>query len=61
MKLTAIMCVPNNDNNEKQLTIIAYNASRAYAPTCELAIMTIINNNVNNGQLLQLFTIIVNY
>ncbi len=35
-----------------------YNASRAYAPTSELAIM---NNNDNNGQLLELFIIIVNY
>ncbi len=38
-----------------------YNASRAYAPTSELAIMTIIINNDNNGQSLELFTIIVNY
>jgi hypothetical protein len=35
-----------------------YNASRAYAPTSELAIMTIMINNDNNGQLLVLFTII---
>ena len=38
-----------------------YNASRAYAPTSELAIMTIMINNDNNRQLLALFTIIVNY
>jgi hypothetical protein len=38
-----------------------YSASRAYAPTSELAIMTIMINNDNNRQLLALFTIIVNY
>ena len=38
-----------------------YNANRAYAPICELAIMTIMINNDNNRQLLALFTIIVNY
>ena len=38
-----------------------YNPSRAYAPTRELAIMTIMINNDNNRQLLALFTIIVNY
>ena len=38
-----------------------YNPSRAYAPTQELAIMTIMINNDNNRQLLALFTIIVNY
>jgi hypothetical protein len=38
-----------------------YSASRAYAPTSELAIMTIMINNDNNQQLLALFTTIVNY
>ena len=38
-----------------------YNANRAYAPICKLAIMTIMINNDNNRQLLALFTIIVNY
>ena len=36
-------------------------ASRAYAPTSEFATMTIMNNNDNNEQLLELFTIIDNY
>ena len=51
----------NNDNNEKYLPIMKYDASRAYAPTSELAIMTIMINNDNNRQLLALFTIIVDY
>jgi hypothetical protein len=38
-----------------------YNPSRAYAPTRELAIMTIMINNDNNGQLLELFTIEIIY
>ena len=29
---------------------MTYNANRAYAPTSELAIMTIMFNNDNNGQ-----------
>ncbi len=38
-----------------------YNASRAYAPTSELAIMTIMIDNDNNEQLLALLIITGNY
>ena len=38
-----------------------YSASKAYAPTSELAIMTKIKKNDNNGQLLELFTIFFSY